>query len=88
MVLLKPDYVKYVLSRPDHFVRKNIFERYFPLTGQGLIIAEGEPHRQQKKLLGQSFSTTQMKHYIPVFHKHAVVLAKVVIMFILKTQIN
>ena len=84
MVLLKPDYIKYVLSRPDYFGRKMFFQKYFPLTGEGVVVAEGEPHRHQTKLLGKACSTTQMKYYIPVFNKHTVALAKVVIMFIFK----
>ena len=88
VVLLKQEYVKYVLSRPDKFVRSDTLGKIFPLAGQGLLIAEGEPHRHQKKLLGKAFSTTQMKYYIPVFNKHAVVLEKVLIMFILKPELT
>ena len=85
LVVLKPDYIKYVLSRPDYFGKKKFFRRYFPLIGESVVAAEGETHRHQKNLLGKAFSTTQMKYYIPVFNKHAVVLAKVVTMLILKT---
>ena len=77
VVLLRPEYIKYVLTRPDHFVRNEFFPKYFPLTGQGLLKADGEDHRHQKKLLGKAFSMTHMKYFIPVFNKHAVFLTKV-----------
>ena len=63
--LLKPEFSKYVLTRPESFPRTQVFRKYFPFTGEGLLVAGGEHHRYQRRLLGKAFSMTQMKYYVP-----------------------
>ena len=77
VVLLKPEFAKYVLTRPESFPRNQFFQKYFPLAGEGLLVAGGEHHRYQKRLLGKAFSMIQMKYYVPVFNRHANVLIEV-----------
>jgi len=75
--IIKPEWVKYMLSKPDLFPRGEFFAKFFPLLGEGLLIAVADSHRFQKKLLSKAFSSTQLQTYVPVFDNHTKVLVDV-----------
>ena len=77
MVLLQSEYMKEVLSKPDIFPKTNVLNLFFPLFGNGLATATGESHRFQRKFFTKSFSMIYMKHYVPLFNKHAGILTEV-----------
>ena len=77
VVVLRSEYIKTILSKPDEFKRSDFFKTFIPLTGNGLLTATGDEHRYQKKFFSKPFSATQMKYYIPVVNRHVKVLEKV-----------
>ena len=77
VVLLRSEYMKEVLSKPDIFPKTNVLNLFFPLFGNGLATATGESHRFQRKFFAKPFSMVHMKHYVPVFNKHAGILTEV-----------
>ena len=76
-MILKSEYIKTILSKPDEFKRGDFLKNFFPLTRSGLLTATGDDHRYQKKFFSKPFSASQMKHYVPVVNKHVKVLEKV-----------
>ena len=76
-MVLKSEYIKTIVSKPDEFDRSDFLKTFIPLTGNGLFTAKGDEHRYQKKFFSKPFSATQMKYYVPVVNKHVKVLEKV-----------
>ena len=76
-MVLKSEYIKTILSKPDEFERSDFFKTFIPLTGNGLLTATGDDHRYQKNFFSKLFSANQMKYYVPVINKHVKVLEKV-----------
>ena len=77
VVLLRSEYMKEVLSKPDIFPKTNVLNLFFPLFGNGLATATGESHRFQRKFFTKPFSMVHMKYYVPLFNKHAGILTEV-----------
>ena len=77
VVVLKSEYIKTILSKPDEYERSDFFKTFIPLTGNGLLTATGDDHRYQKRFFSKPFSAAQMKYYVPVVNKHVKVLEKV-----------
>lgn len=84
VVVLKSEYIKTILSKPDEFERSDFFKTFIPLTGNGSLTAAGEDHWYQKKFFSKPFSATEMKYYVPVVNKHVKVLEKVHLQLICK----
>ena len=84
VMVLKSEYIKTILSKPDEFERSDFVKTFIPLTGNGLLTATGEDHRYQKKFFSKPFSATEMKYYVPVVNKHVKVLEKVHLQLICK----
>lgn len=77
VVVTNPGDMKYILSRPDSFKRNDFFPQFLPLVGDGLLVATGEHHRFQKRVILKALSQSSMKSYLPVFNKHTDVLVQV-----------
>lgn len=62
---------KAVLQTHVHdFVKPPFFSRLVgEITGTGLLFAEGEDHRHQRKLLAGPFSVPNMRKILPVFQR-------------------
>ena len=75
VLLLKPEYIKTVMTKTDIFTKTDF--KYLPLLGKALLTSTGEDHRRQKKIFSKAFSMSQMSHFVPVFSKHAKILAEV-----------
>lgn len=41
------------------------------ILGYGILFAEGETHKRQKRIINPSFSTSHIKEMVPVFTQHA-----------------
>ncbi|KAH4004636.1 hypothetical protein HBH98_034170 [Parastagonospora nodorum] len=53
------------------FVKPPFFARIVgEVTGMGLVFAEGEDHKRQRKMLNGIFSTPNMKKLLPVVQRH------------------
>lgn len=76
VVVTNPGDMKYILSRPDSFKRNDFFPQFLPLVGDGLLVATGEHHRFQKRVILKALSQSSMKSYLPVFNKHTDVLVQ------------
>ncbi|KAI9067006.1 cytochrome P450 [Trametes sanguinea] len=74
LMLVDPVAVNYVMSRgydypkPD-FVRDSLAS--MAAGYEGLLTAEGEMHRKQRKIVNQAFSGAQVKSLAPIFWKKA-----------------
>lgn len=76
--LLKPEWIKYVLSQPESFPRYlDLFKGFFPLLGDGILASTGDDHSFQKKILSKAFAKGNILKYIPAFNKHVEVLVRV-----------
>lgn len=69
---------KAVLQTHVHnFVKAPFFSRLVgEITGTGLLFAEGEDHRHQRKLLAGPFSVPNMRKILPVFQRKAESLSR------------
>lgn len=47
----------------------------FPILGEGLLLAEGDAHVQQRKALAPAFSTSSIKALSPIFWRKALLLS-------------
>ena len=63
------------MTKTDVFTRPDL--KYLPLLGKALLTSTGEDHRRQKKIFSKAFSISQMSNFVPVFSKHAKILAEV-----------
>ncbi|XP_066933362.1 probable cytochrome P450 4d20 [Clytia hemisphaerica] len=80
--VLKPEWAKYILSRPDEFPRGEFLPKFFPLLGKGLLTSDGDLHRFQKRVLAKAFTTPQLQKYVPVFDRHTKDFVKKLILII------
>ena len=46
------------------------------ILGEGVLLAEGDPHKQQRKALAPGFSTQSIKALTPIFWRKALLLSK------------
>ncbi|KAI0401322.1 cytochrome P450 3A5 [Xylaria palmicola] len=59
------------------FVKPPFFARLVgEIVGKGLLFAEGEDHKRQRKLLTGPFSIPSLKRLLPVFQRKAALLSK------------
>ena len=79
--VLKPEWAKHILSRPDEFPRGEFLPKFFPLLGKGLLTSGGDLHRFQKRVLSKAFTTPQLQKYVPVFDRHTKDFVKVSMQF-------
>ncbi|TYJ53845.1 hypothetical protein B9479_005532 [Cryptococcus floricola] len=64
---IDPTAIAYILSRPDIFVKPPALRDWLYLRiGNGLVTAEGEHHRKQRKAMMPSFSPAAIRELAPV----------------------
>lgn len=56
----------YSFAKPPHDIRE--IER---ILGKGILTAEGEDHRRQRKILNSSFTRAQINAYHSIFQEQA-----------------
>lgn len=74
VVLLDPEFPKYVLSHPETFVRSDLLDKAVPLYKNGLLLARGEAHKWQRKILSRAFTPEKLRSYMVTSNKHAKIL--------------
>lgn len=64
--LSHPDDIRTVLVDPDGAFTKGVaMEGFRPLVGKGLLLAEGEAHKRQKRLMAPAFHRAALQSYAP-----------------------
>ncbi|KZT42326.1 cytochrome P450 [Sistotremastrum suecicum HHB10207 ss-3] len=64
--------LSFVLSHPDIFRKPDQFQFVLArVLGKGLIFADGDPHRQQRRLLNPAFSNLHIRQMTPTFFSKA-----------------
>lgn len=75
-VITEPDWIRRILVTNHRNYRKGIgIERVRVLLGNGLMASEGEQWRRQRRLLQPAFHKAALEGYVPIFHRHAQLLA-------------
>lgn len=73
-------------SQVYKFVKPSFFKRLVgEITGVGLLFADGEEHKKQRRLLANPFSAPNIKKLLPVFTEKAIELVSTVDAAIKKT---
>jgi cytochrome P450 len=72
-LLNDPDDIDYVLNRQMDCYRRDLLGRRIlePTIGRGLLLAEGEEWRRQRRSLASAFQPRYVDRLIPVFHSAA-----------------
>ncbi|KDN52725.1 cytochrome P450 [Tilletiaria anomala UBC 951] len=74
LLVADPLAISHILSSAQSYdFPKTVLDREFlaRLIGPGIIVAEGDAHKAQKKVLSPAFSTSAIKDLVPIFWKHA-----------------
>ncbi|KAF8584689.1 cytochrome P450 [Ramaria rubella] len=66
----------HILSRSSDYIKPGfVRDTLASMTGQhGLLVAEGESHKRQRKILNPSFTTSQVQELMPIFYEKAMKL--------------
>ncbi|KAG6808981.1 hypothetical protein H0H92_002099 [Tricholoma furcatifolium] len=69
-----PKAVQYIFQSSRYKFPKQLERREASrlVSGRGILWADGDIHKRQRKVLLPGFSTTEAKEYLPVFSRHAV----------------
>jgi cytochrome P450 len=68
VVATSPRALAEILSRDYEFVKPSIMAKLGgPILGYGLLLSEGDVHKQQRKLVSPSFAVRHIKELIPIF---------------------
>src|SRR5215475_9733791 len=68
-----PDYIREVLVvKNDNFVKERTVRRSKMLLGEGMITAEGAPHRSQRQVAQPAFHRQRIPEYADVMVREAV----------------
>ena len=63
-VVNHPDYIKEVLvNHPRNFIKSRALQRAKSLLGEGLLTAEGDAHKRQRRMAQPAFHRQRMAHY-------------------------
>ncbi|RXK38459.1 hypothetical protein M231_04224 [Tremella mesenterica] len=64
--------LSYILNHSDLFPKTGMARREMEtILGRGVLIAEGEDHKRQRKVLNPSFSLTAVRGMLPIFYDSA-----------------
>ncbi|KAK9236620.1 cytochrome P450 [Lipomyces kononenkoae] len=68
VTLLTPEAHKFVLqTRAYDFPRPSLSMAYKIIIGDGIVFAEGDVHKYQRRLMSPAFSTAKVKSFLPIF---------------------
>lgn len=63
-LVVHPDHVRYVLvERRKNFIKGRTYDMLRPLLGNGLVTAQGELWRKQRRLMQPLFTPTRVRHF-------------------------
>ncbi|KAJ7737450.1 cytochrome P450 [Mycena maculata] len=73
LLISDPKALHYIFNVSGYGIIKQPFRRELSrlLTGRGLIWAEGDTHRRQRKVAGPAFGAPEIKALIPIYNKCA-----------------
>jgi len=72
--------VQYVTSNPTIYVKPRFVRKAIErVLGKGVLTAEGERHKRQRKLLNPAFSTDYIRKIVPIFSAKATELVTVLL---------
>ncbi|ORY33012.1 putative cytochrome P450 [Naematelia encephala] len=72
LLSIDPTAISYMLSHPDLFPKpERTRHEMAKILGEGVLIAEGDDHRRQRKLLNPSFSASAIRGMVPIFYDKA-----------------
>jgi cytochrome P450 len=64
--------IQHVYANSDTFVRqKQNCQLVESITGPGILVAHGDVHRRQRRVLQPAFGISQIKALMPVFSRHS-----------------
>lgn len=66
-----PRAISHVLTHSDEFEKPGDAKAALDLLGGGLILAEGERHRKQRRIMNPAFGPAQVKSFVPIFNQKA-----------------
>ncbi|CAO1625010.1 unnamed protein product [Parajaminaea phylloscopi] len=81
LLIADPKGVMHILSQQNAYdFPKPVETRKFllALLGNGLVTAEGEAHKKQRKITAPAFTVSTVRAFVPVFFKHAQSLVRAV----------
>ncbi|KAF9644017.1 cytochrome P450 [Thelephora ganbajun] len=61
----------YILSHQDEFVKPADIKMALTLLGEGLVFAEGQMHKKQRRVMNPAFGPAQIRSLIPTFNDKA-----------------
>lgn len=59
------------MAETRYFPKNRFSEDFFPLLRNGVLLATGDAHRFQKKILIKAFSKPYLASYVQIFEKHS-----------------
>ncbi|KAH8995441.1 cytochrome P450 [Lactarius akahatsu] len=70
LMLADPKALKHILHSAGYHYSRTIDKAQFlrMATGNGIVVAEGQAHRRQRKVMNPAFSTHQIQSFLPLFH--------------------
>ncbi|CAF9934838.1 MAG: hypothetical protein ALECFALPRED_006159 [Alectoria fallacina] len=76
--ILNDEALKQITIRQPYRWQKTASQRkiLFPFLGDGILLAEGDDHAQQRKALAPAFSISSIKALSPIFWRKALLLSK------------
>ena len=64
--------IQHITSNPTIYVKPRFVRRAIErVLGKGVLTAEGERHKQQRKVLNRAFSTGYIRDIVPIFSANA-----------------
>ncbi|KAF9778944.1 cytochrome P450 [Thelephora terrestris] len=66
-----PRAINHVLTHSDEFEKPPVGKAALELLGNGLIFAEGERHRKQRRIMNPAFGPGQLRSFTPIFNQKA-----------------
>ncbi|KAG9023892.1 hypothetical protein FRB95_012370 [Tulasnella sp. JGI-2019a] len=66
---MDPRAVAHVLNHPYDYPKPRLLRDVLTqILGQGMLAAEGDEHRRQRKIISPSFGTAQLRELMPIFY--------------------
>nr|AVZ23853.1 cytochrome P450 [Thanatephorus cucumeris] len=63
-----PRALSYIMSQPGSFPKpENVRRSLADVLGEGLLFAEGETHKRQRRIMNPSFGPVQVRELLPIF---------------------
>ncbi|OXA62595.1 Cytochrome P450 4c3 [Folsomia candida] len=81
VILAEADGAQKILSSVKHIDKGNVYSQFKCLLGKGLLTSRGQLWKDDRKLLGPSFSHQKLPGFLPYFNKHSRTLVEILTKF-------